>query len=101
MFKKIFRVQQLFSYDLFKLTNKARSNFPFTRKLSIYLPLIAKQHVIRTSMNNKIIFNTLTGIKFDPSNIFVKSFFFDENIISNVRCIFDISSVNSAKLLFH
>jgi hypothetical protein len=48
-------------------------------------------------------YNTLTGIKFNPSNILIKSFFIYENIISNVRCIFDtrISSVNSAKLLFH
>jgi hypothetical protein len=33
-----------------------------------------------------IIQNTLTGLKFDPSNIFIKSFFY-ENIISNVRCM--------------
>jgi hypothetical protein len=35
-FRKIFRVQQLFSYELIKLTNRARSNFPFMRKLSTF-----------------------------------------------------------------
>jgi hypothetical protein len=42
----------------------------------------------------------LTGTKFHPSNIFIKSFFY-EHILSNVRCIFDIASVNSVQLLFH
>jgi hypothetical protein len=46
----------LVRYELIKLTNRARSNFPFTRKLRIYLPSIVKQRVIQLG-NNKIIFN--------------------------------------------
>jgi hypothetical protein len=48
-------VQQIFSYELIKLTNTARSNFTFYLYEKIeYLLSIAKQRVI--CMNNTIIF---------------------------------------------